>query len=73
MHIQELRAFAMTRKFYSAKTYKYVRKSFDLGFTHPSVVSSWYNIRDAEPGFTKEALTTLQAGDFYTQACPVGW
>ena len=24
------------------------------------MVSSWYNVMDAEPGFTKEALTTLQ-------------
>ena len=58
---KELRAFAMTLKFYSAKAYKYVRKSFDLGLPHPSVVSSWYNVMDAEPGFTKEALTALQA------------
>ena len=58
---KELRAFAMILKFYSAKAYKYVRKSFDLGLPHPSVVSSWYNVMDAEPGFTKEALTALQA------------
>ena len=58
---KELRAFAMTLKFYSAKAYKYVRKSFDLGLPHPSVVSSWYNVMDAEPGFTKEVLTALQA------------
>ena len=62
MRIQkELRAYAMTLKFYSAKAYKYVRKSFDLGLPHPSVVSSWYNVMDAEPSFTKEALTALQA------------
>ena len=60
---KELRAFAMTLKFYSAKAYKYVRKSFDLGLPHPSVVSSWYNVIDAEPGFTKEALTALQVKD----------
>ena len=50
---KELRAFAMTLKFYSAKTNKYVRKSFDLGLPHPSVVSSWYNVIDAEPGLYK--------------------
>ena len=58
---KELRAFAMTLKFYSAKAYKYVRRSFDLGLPHPSVVSSWYNVIDAERGFTKKALTALQA------------
>ncbi|CAB4042656.1 THAP domain-containing 9 [Paramuricea clavata] len=58
---EELRTFAMTLKFYSAKAYKYVRKSFDLGLPHPSVLSSWYTAMDGEPGFTKEALTALKA------------
>ena len=55
---KELRAFAMTLKFYSAKAYKFVR-SFNLGFPHPSVISSWYNVMVGEPGFTKEAMTAL--------------
>ena len=58
---KELRSFAMTLKFYSAKAYKYVRNSFDLGLPHPSVISSWYNAMNGEPGFTKEALTALKA------------
>ncbi len=58
---KELRSFAMTLKFYSVKAYKYVRNSFDLGLPHPSVISSWYNAMDGEPGFTKEALTALKA------------
>ena len=58
---KELRTFAMTLKFYSAKPYKYVRESFDLGLPHPLVISSWYNVMDGEPGFTKEALTALKA------------
>ena len=58
---KELRAFAMTLKFYSAKAYKFVRESFDLGLPHPSVISSWYNVMDGEPGFTKEAMTGLKA------------
>ena len=58
---KELRAFAMTLKFYSAKAYKYVRSTFDLGLPHPSVISSWYNVMNGEPGFTKEALTALKA------------
>ena len=58
---KELRTFAMTLKFYSAKAYKYVRESFDLGLPQPSVISGWYNVKDGEPGFTKEALTALKA------------
>ena len=58
---KELRSFAMTLKFYSAKAYKYVRNSFDLGLPDPSVISSWYNAMDGEPGFAKEALTALKA------------
>ena len=50
----------MTLKFYSAKASKYVRESFDLGLPHQSVISSWYNVMDGEPGFTKEALTALK-------------
>ena len=53
--------FAMTLKFYSSKAYKYVQESFDLGLPHLSVISSWYNVMDGEPGFTKEALTALKA------------
>jgi len=36
----ELRSFAMTLKFYSTKAYNYVRKSFDLGLPHVSVIRS---------------------------------
>ena len=52
----------MTLKFYSAKAYKFVRKSFNLGLPHPSVIRSWYNVMVGEPGFTKEAMTALKAG-----------
>ena len=34
----ELRSFVMTLKFYSAKAYKYVRNTFDLGHPHPSTI-----------------------------------
>ena len=53
--------FAMTLKVYSAKAYKYVPESFDSGLPHPSVISSWYNVMDGEPGFTKEAQTAFKA------------
>ena len=57
----ELRSFAMTLKFYSTKAYNYVRKSFDLGLPHVSVIRSWYSSMDGEPGFTKDALNALKA------------
>ena len=53
--------FAKTLKFYSAKAYKYVQESFDLGLPHLSVISSWYNVMDGEHGFSKEALTALKS------------
>ena len=59
----ELRSFALTLKFYSAKAYNYVRKSFDLGLPHPTVIRSWYSSIDGEPGFTRDALTALKAKD----------
>ena len=57
----ELRSFAMTLKFYSAKAYNYVRKSFDLGLPCAFVIRSWYSSMDGEPGFTKDAMTALKA------------
>ena len=57
----ELRSFAMTLKFYSAKAYNYVRKSFDLGLPCASVIRSWYSSMNGEPGFTKDAMSALKA------------
>ena len=33
---------------------------FDLGLLHPSVISSWFNVMDNRPGFTKEAETAFK-------------
>ena len=57
----ELRSFAMTLKFYSAKAYNYVRKSFNLGLPCASVIRSWYSSMNGEPGFTKDAMTAMKA------------
>ena len=57
----ELRSFALTLKFYSTKAYSYVRKSFNLGLPHVSVILSWYRSMNGEPGFTEDALTALKA------------
>lgn len=58
-HSPELRFSALTLKYYSAKANKFVRKSFDLGLPHPSVLRSWYYITDGNPGFTKAAFLTM--------------
>ena len=72
----------MTLKFYSAKAYKFVRKSFNLGLPHPSVIRSWYNVMVGEPGFTKEAMTALKAKvlaekqdgqEIFVRRCWMGW
>ena len=57
----ELRAFAMTLKFYSTKAYNYVRDSFDLELPHVSVIWRLCSSVDGEPGFTKDALTAMKA------------
>ena len=56
-----LRAFALTLNFYSAKAYRFVRKTFDLQLPHPSVIRKWYSTIDGQPGFTAEAFTSLEA------------
>lgn len=58
---KELKAFAMTLHFYSAKAYQYVRENFDLALPNPRTIRSWYSRIDAEPGFTKVAFDSLQA------------
>ena len=57
----ELWSFVITLKFYSAKAYNYLRKSFDLGLPCASFIWSWYCSMDDEPGFTKDAMTALKA------------
>ena len=57
----ELRSFAMTLKIYSAKAYKYVRNTFDLGHPHPSTSKTWYSIVNTDPGFTQAAFSALPA------------
>ena len=57
----ELHYFPMTLKFYSAKAYTYVRKTFNLGFPDLSTISKWYRVISGKPGFTEEQLTALKA------------
>ena len=61
LYPDELHYFPMTLKFYSAKAYTYVRKTFNLGFPDLSTISKWYRVISGKPGFTEEQLTALKA------------
>jgi hypothetical protein len=54
----EVKEFAVTLQFYSAKAYTYVRKILPL--PHPSLIQKWARSINCEPGFLTEAFETLQ-------------
>lgn len=55
-----LRSFALTLHFYSPRAYNYVRKKMNMALPAPSVLRSWYNSIDGEPGFTSKNFKTLK-------------
>ena len=57
----ELKSFAMTLQFYSARAYQYVRRTFDLALPTPRQIRAWYGGVNGEPGFTQSAFSALQA------------
>jgi hypothetical protein len=60
LYSNELRTFAVTLNFYSAKAYSYVRQHFDLCLPHESTIRRWYSAVKANTGFTEEAFKTLE-------------
>lgn len=56
----DLRAFALTLHFYSAKGYDYVRRTFNNSLPHPRTLSRWYQTVDGAPGLSKEAFDALK-------------
>ena len=56
----ELKSFALTLQFYSAKAYEFVRRTFNLALPHQSQIPRWYSKIPADPGFTKPAFKALQ-------------
>jgi hypothetical protein len=56
----ELRSFAITLQFYSAKAYNYIRKKFNNLLPCPSVIRKWFSVVNGHPGFTKEAFQAIQ-------------
>ena len=55
----QLKSFALTLQFYSAKAYDFVRKTFNLALPHPVQIRKWYTKVPAEPGFTKASFQAL--------------
>ena len=55
-----LRGFTLTLNFYSAKSYRFVRKTSNLQLPHPSVIRKWYSSIDGQPGFMAESFNTLE-------------
>lgn len=59
MYNPEIRRFAITLHFYSAKAYNYVREEFITVLPHPRTLGKWYACTNADPGFTSETLKIL--------------
>ena len=57
---EEMRSFAMTLQFYSAKAYEFVRKAFDLALPHQAHIRKWYGKVSAEPGLTEQAFDAIE-------------
>ncbi|KAG7453457.1 DNA transposase THAP9 [Solea senegalensis] len=57
---EELRSFAITLNFYSAKAYAFVRDNFDLFLPLPYTIRKYYSSVSADPGFTRASFSALQ-------------
>ena len=55
----ELRIFASTLQFYSAKAYEYVRAKFSKALPHVATVRKWFSNIKGEPGFQDLAFNLL--------------
>jgi len=56
----EIRVFASTLHFYSAKAYNYVRQTFKNVLPHETTIRKWYSNIDGSPGFSTAALQLLE-------------
>lgn len=56
----ELRQFALTLHFFSAKAYNYARENFYTVLPYQHTLGKWCCHTNAEPGFTKKALNFLK-------------
>lgn len=55
-----IQAFALTLNFYSTKAYNFVRETFGLNLPHISTLKRWCGRIDGNPGFTKQAFSSLK-------------
>lgn len=58
---ENLKQFATTLHFYSAKAYDFVREKFQLALPHPQTIRKWYSSIPADPGFTVASFTALKS------------
>ncbi|KAJ8968200.1 hypothetical protein NQ314_002404 [Rhamnusium bicolor] len=63
----EIRKFALTLQFYSARAYNYVRKSWANLLPHPSTIKHWYSVIDGTAGFTREAFNSIAIRNKHSQ------
>ncbi|KAM7312862.1 hypothetical protein ISCGN_009769 [Ixodes scapularis] len=57
MYAEDVRKFALTVHFYSAKAYKFLRKHVRL--PHASALRKWAVVIDGNPGFTRESFNRV--------------
>ena len=57
----EMKSFALTLQFYSAKAYEFVRKTFNyIALPSQLQIRRWYGKVQADPGFTQPAFNALK-------------
>ena len=56
----ELRNFALSLHFYSAKAYDFVRTQFNNCLPHPKTLSRWYSCIDGNSGFQNDVFEGLK-------------
>ncbi|KAL2085045.1 hypothetical protein ACEWY4_020563 [Coilia grayii] len=61
MFSENMKQFATTLHFYSAKAYDYVREELHLALPHPQTIRKWYSSISADPGFTVASFTALKS------------
>lgn len=54
-----IRQFTLSMHFFSPNAYQFVSKQFNTILPHPCTLGKWCCKVDAEPGFTDEALKSL--------------
>lgn len=56
----ELKSFALTLPFYSAKAYEFVWRTFNEALPHQSNIRRWYSTIPADPGFTQASFQAIR-------------